>query len=175
MKLSIVEPLNPQVFEYVKLKTEIKGCSAFRFFTIVMYGIPLDNLAPQYNIVEYLNTLPEGDECTRDFDIAYANQLMNNPYSFIDLMQIMSSLQLSDEVFLLSNYSHPYVAQILDSLIKFIQERYSIYPYIINEYEDINDLAISDFQTIDGYKNFNADLDRFNMLYTTKEQIEECY
>lgn len=175
MKLTIVDPLyNNSLIDYVDTKCRSKGCTAFRFYTLLMYGIPVDNLIPRPDVIQILNTIDySSDEGTKAFDIAYANQLLYDKFSFVDFMQIMSSLQNCEETFILSNYKNQFVAQILDSMIKLIQERYSIQTYIVNEIEDINELAVSDFSSQEGYQAYIADLDRFNMIYKTKEQLSQ--
>lgn len=175
MKLTIIDPLyNNALIDYVDTKCRFKGCAAFRFYTLVMYGMPVENLIPRPEVIQILNSIDySSDEGTKAFDIAYANQLLYDQFSFIDLIQIMSSLQTCEESFVMSNYKNPFVAQIIDSLLKFIQERYSVQAYIVNEIEDINELLISDFSSQEGYHNYIADLDKFNKLYKSKEQLSQ--
>lgn len=173
MKLTIIDPIDDmRLIEYIQLKNTYKNCAVFRCYTLIMYGTPLDNLIPFPDLLQLIACTPMGDESTKEFDIAYANQLLNNPPSFIDLMQLMTAFQDTEEVFLISNYKHPIVASILDSLIKFIQERYSIRPLIVNDIEDIDELALCDFQSQRGYDTLIQDIDRFKRMYYTKEQLE---
>ena len=173
MKLTFVDPTYDQyIIDYIKTKEQCKKCIVFRFYSLLMYGAPLDNLIPLPQVMNLLFTTMEGDEYSKDFDTAYAYQLLTHQPSFVDLMQIMGSIQYTEEVFVISNYTHENVSPIIDSLIKFIQERYSIRPYIVNAVEDINELAVCDFQSHEGYINLIRDIDRFKMQYYTKEQLE---
>ena len=172
MKLTIIDPIDdPRLLEYIRLKHAYKSCAVYRFYSLIMYGTPVESLAPTRDILQYLLVEEDGDECTKKFDMLYAQQLINNPASFIDLMQIMNALQYYNEVFLISNYKHPNVSPILDSLIKFIQERYAISPLIVNAMEDIDELAKCDFQNEMGYQNLMNDMDRFRMTCYTPDQI----
>ena len=62
------------------------------------------------------------------------------------------------------DYTHPNAIPIIDSLIKYIQERYSINVYIYNDIGDINVLDSSDFQTKEGYMNYVEDMNRYMNL-----------
>lgn len=177
LKLTFVDATsNPSMvdiplFNWVKTKCEIKKCPVFRFYSLIMYGMPVEKLAPLPSVTQLLRESHFGDSNTKDFDIAYANQLLMNPSSFVDLMQIMGSFQHVEETIILSNYTHPLVYPILDSLMKFIQQRYSIESYIVNDLMDINDFKVSNFGTDIGYQNLMQDLDRYKQMFYTREQI----
>lgn len=161
-----------QLFEYVKTKHEYKACPVFRFYSLIMYGVSVDGMIPLPYVLNLLKESNFGDENTRDFDLAYANQLITHQPSIIDLMQVLGSLQFSEETFLLCDLRHPNVLNTVESLLKFIYERYGINSFIIKDVMDIDELKFSDFQTEQGYSTFIADLDRFKMTYFTKEQLE---
>ena len=173
MKLTIIDPIDdPRLLEYIQIKHDYKHCAVYRFYSLIMYGEPIERLAPQQELIPYLVADVNGDENTREFDMRYANQLLTNPDSFVDLMVMMNALQYFDEVFLVSNYKHPNVSPILDSLVKFIQERYSISPFIVNAMEDIDELSKCDFASEEGYKTLMNDIDRFRILWTPQKAIE---
>ena len=179
MKLSILDLLLPDgringdLSNYVMMKQQGKGCPIFNFNGIVMIGKFVNNLMPLPNVMQLLRESNFGDENTRDFDIAYANQLLTYQPSFIDLMQIMGSLQFSDETFLLCDMVNTNMANITESLTKFIYERYSINLFIVKDVMDIDELKFSDFQTETGYNNYIQDMDRFKISYFTKEQLSK--
>ena len=171
--MSILDPTyDPRLIDYVRGK-DSRTCSVFNFYSLYAYGIPLNNLFPMPEVVRLLVETMDGDESSRDFDIAYANQLLMNPQSFIDLMNVLGNLEKSDEVFILSNYTHPNMTGIVDSLIKFIQERYSLYPLIINTIEDIDEYQFCDFHSKEGYMRLISDLDRFKRMYFSRDQIDQ--
>lgn len=178
MKLSIVDPImdnqmaDPKLMDYIVLKNRMKNCPVFRFYSVLMYGTPVDNLIPLPDVLRLLGSTDDGDEGTRAFDMAYANQLLTYAPSFIDLIQIIGSLQFAEETFLLCDMRHPNVLYTMDSFMKFIQERYSINIFIIKDIIDIDELKMSDFSSQEGYQNMIADIDRYKMTYFTKEQLE---
>lgn len=173
MKLTFVDATTQrELLNWVTIKAEAKHCAVFRFYSLIMYGKPVENLVPKREILQLLRECQFGDSNTKEFDIAYANQLLMYQPSFVDLMQIMLAFQYSDETIILSNYTHPLAMPILDSLMKFIYERYSIQSYVVNDVMDIDELSKSDFESAEGYNNFITDIDRFKKIYYTKEQIE---
>ena len=66
-----------------------------------------------------------------------------------------------EEVIVLTDYTHPNSIPIIDSLIKFIQQRYSLQTIIINEITDIDPLQEFDFESQEGYRNYMNDLGRY--------------
>ena len=178
MKLSIVDPICPnltvnhQLLDYIVLKSNMKNCPIFRYNTIIVLGTSLNNLTPLPNVMKLLQNSNFGDDNTRDFDIAYANQLCSYQPSFIDIMQIMGSLQFSEETFLLCDIKHPNSINIIDSLMKFLQERYSINLFMIQDLIDIDNTKTTDFQSEEGYQQFISDLDKYKTQYFTSKQLE---
>lgn len=173
MRLSILDvTYDPRLLEYAMNKEKFKGAKIFNFYSLVMYGLALNSLIPVPDVMKYLFETEDGDEYSKNFDILYANQLLINPNSFVDLMTLMDSFQSVEDTIVLSNYTHPNMTGIIDSLLKFIQERYGIYPLIINTLEDIDELRVCDFESNEGYINLMTDLDRFRTTYFSKEQLE---
>jgi len=177
MKLTIINPvlsngmIDRDMMEYIDLKSKYKNCSVFRLYTMLMYGQPLNSLAPLPYVMKLLIESQNGDGSSKDFDISYAHQLLNNPPSFVDLMTLLSPLQFVDEVFLISDYENAMVS----SLVKFIYERYSINAFMIKDMMDIDELQVSNFDSEEGYSNLINDIDRYKMTYFTKEQIENDF
>ena len=97
----------------------------------------------------------------------YAEQLMNDKASFFDFMKMMSSLQStegSDEVIVVTNYTHPVVMPIVDSLVKFIQERYGIRSYISKYPEDIDPYTVSEFEDMEHYMLYLKDIEWYENM-----------
>ena len=172
MKLTFIDPMNNmELLEYIQIKNTYKQCPIYRFCTVLMYGTSIEMIAPLSNIVEILKQAnPNSDVNSYEFDCAYANQLLSYMPSFECLMTIMNSFQNSEEVFINCNYKHEFLYPIIDSLIKFIQERYSVRAYIVKEIGDIDELKTCDFETQEGYRNFLADYSRYQ-IYCNKEVI----
>ena len=166
MKLTFVDPtMDPRLLDWASSKDISGGCSIYRFYTIYMYGKSLDNLIPSNDCMQVLKKCGFGDSNTIEFDQRYAAELLCDPMKFVDLVTILLSLQRDQETIIISNYLHPYAMPIVESLIKFIQERYSIQSYVVNDCMDINDLKVSEFDTEYGYENFVSDIDRFHTQY----------
>lgn len=179
MKFTVVDLITPlgsinaDLMNYVMMKQEFKKCSVFRFYTLVMYGESLDGLIPLPYVMDILRKETfEGDSNSRDFDIAYANQLMTNPRSHMDLMKLVGSFQFCEETFLLSEYERN---SVVNSLIKFITERYSINTFLVKDVIDLDELSVSNFNSEEGYTNLINDLDMFNMKYLTEDQLKNSY
>ena len=100
-----------------------------------------------------------GDEASKIFDEEYAKQLSNKRASRFDLAIMLEQLQLKDEVILLSNPNHQIVGSIIDSLCKYIQQKYTVQAYIVNEVEDIDEFALSEFDTDEGYEAYVKDIE----------------
>ena len=138
-------------------------------------------------VFEYLlnNSFEDGDESTYKFDMEYANQLYNDENSFIDLMVLMFAVNGGNiannseeeilkggDVIVLTNYSNIFMQVILDSLMKYIQQRYGIQSYIINDINDYDSLEYSEFSNT-GMCNFISDVSRF--LYLTSKDADDLY
>ena len=167
MKISFIDPTGPDyesnqlLSNYITTKCEAGKAIAFQFYSLFMYGIQLNHLIPRKDIMQYLNSDIEGDENTRQFDILYADQLLNDRVTFYDLMTMISPLQMYEEILVISNYNHPNVTPIIDSIIKFIQQRYGLESYIINYPEDIDPFVFSEFKTDIGYQTYIKDFEWF--------------
>lgn len=173
MKLTFIDPINDiELLDYIKIKHTYKHCPVYRFCTVFMYGESIEMIAPLPNIVEILRQInPTSDINSYEFDCAYANQLLTYMPSFECLMLVMNSFQNSEEVFINCNYKHEVLYPIIDSLIKFIQERYGVRAYIVKERSDIDELKTCDFETQEGYRNFLTDYSRYQIM--SNKQIEE--
>lgn len=120
-------------------------------------GIEKLNLLPPTN-----GTLPFKDE--KEFDIAYANYIMSNDFTFMELMKIIIPIYEGKDVYIVVSRS-PYFDMITESLTKFIQVRYSIISQYIYDFNDLEfiDMDLS-FANIQGLYNLDVDKERFSRL-----------
>lgn len=170
MKLSVVDPQNdPRLLEYIVIKSIAMARAPFNFYSIIQYGTMLNNLIPLPEVMILLRESGYGDGDTLLFDTEYAKQLLYNDKSFIDLVSLLSNIEYQDEVILISNYSNKVIMPILDSLLKFIYERYGIDSFIINTIDDINTISVSEFASPMQYNVFITDIQRYYKL--TKQQF----
>ena len=71
-----------------------------------------------------------------EFDMKYAQWLLSAPNAFIDFMQIIYNMYLGYDVFLLISEDNN-LEQYIESLLKFIQQRYGYNGVIIKSMEDL--------------------------------------
>ena len=100
---------------------------------------------------------------TVEFDILYANYILNNTASFCDLMKIMINASCGRNIVILVHHDE-YRDAISESLIKLIQERYG---YNCWEIDDVDDLesASESFFSAQGIMNLDFDKNKFDNLY----------
>lgn len=180
MKLNIVDPQSdPRLIEYIMTKSISMARLPYNFYSIIQYGVMLNNLIPVPNVMILLRESDYGDGDSLLFDQAYANQLTVHEPSFIDLMSLLCNIEYQDEVILMSNYNNRVIMPILDSLLKFIQEKYGIDSYLINAIDDIDDLNSSEFASPFQYQTFVSDLQKYYKLINqsipiaSPEELEE--
>lgn len=175
MKLSIYDPQNDyRLVDYIVTRSISLGQLPYNFYSLIQYGIMLNELMP----IDLLRDLHYNDE-SFDFDRAYANKLLSHEPTFIQLMTLLHDIELRDETILLSNYTNEQMMPIIDSLLKFIYERYGIDSFIINTIEDIDHFTSSEFASQYHYQTFVSDVQRYYKLtkkptyIASREEIEE--
>ena len=175
MKLTFMTITEPSMIQYLKTSSSY----IFNLCSMITIGKPITHLLPYENIFQYvIQDNNEGDENSILFDKAYANQLMYDELTFIDLINLMITLEKYGEVIVLTNYENPYVSYAVESLIKFIQERYGVQSYLVNFLDDIDEWQISEFSQ-QGYMNYIQDVDRYKaftpieMLYHEGDADEQ--
>ena len=166
MKLEFVNVNNQSILNYVISQHELNNIPVFRFNSLVMYGYPLDNLQPLQDTLRYLvDSKNDIDGLNVDmynkFLAMYADQLINFIPSFVDLMRVLSVLQEVDKVIVITNYNHPLVMEIVESLISIIRQRYTLNSFIINDIDDEEPLAYSEFNDDLGYFQYIQDVERY--------------
>lgn len=114
---------------------------------------------------ERLNILPPfgleyGD---KNFDIMYANYILQNDIPFMELMKIIMTIYSGNNVIILSSKGNIYEF-VAESLQKFIQQRYSLVSYIVNDLDDWQYVEDTMFD-INGVYNLDLDKERFTYLY----------
>ena len=165
MKLTIVDPQNDyNLLKWVMTKVVADTRLPYNFYSIVDYGYRLDNLHPSPEIMKLLTDNGYGDGDSIKFDQAYANQILTNDASFIDFMSLMHEINRDEETILMSNYTSPIIMPILDSLLKFIQQRYGINGFIVNTEDDLDPFTYSEFGTLQQQVIFSDDCIRYYKL-----------
>ncbi len=105
----------------------------------------------------------------RDFDIVYANYIMNNDMVFVEFFQIIYNLYIGNDVFIIADEAD-WSENILESLLKLIQQRYGYNAVMVNSDQDYiyakNNL-FTDFAPGYGLYNLDIDKERFNNIIVT--------
>ena len=135
-------------------------------FTSLYSGLAHDNIYP---LAIHINTLNHTDMEfsdyveTSQFDIDYANYILNTPQVFENLMKIIMNEYIGISPIILV-HRDSYRDLLIESLIKLIQQRYSYSCWIIED--DLDFESIEDTQsTADGIRNVNDDIAKFRDLY----------
>lgn len=180
MKLTIVDPQNePKLLDWLMTKVLSDARLPYNLYSIIDYGIRLDHLYPNPTSLKLLEETTYGDGSTLRFDQAYATQILNDDATFVDFMSLMHGVIRDEETILMSNYTSKVVMPVLDSLLKFIQQRYGIIGFIVNTIDDLDTLGTSEFGTLQQQMVFSEDCVRYAKLTNkpiataTQEELEE--
>ena len=96
----------------------------------------------------------------REFDIAYANYIMSNDTLFCIFFQIVYNLYIGKDVFIIVS-TEDWSENLLESLLKLIQQRYGYNAVLINTEADYLYATNSmNFGFAPGYGIFNLDQDK---------------
>ncbi len=120
----------------------------------------LSNLTPSSSNIAVSN-MQLNDE--REFDIRYANYLSTNDAAFIDIMKIVYNLYQGYDVFCIADVGDEYNELFVESILKFIQQKYGFNGQILGSPEDFLYTQDSTF-TIQGLYNLDIDKERFAIL-----------
>lgn len=126
------------------------------------------NLSSLLEGFERVNILPpfKLDRNDREFDIMYANYIIENDAIFYEFMKIMMSLYYGlDTLILVDKQEHN--EYVNESLIKFIQQRYGYICNSINVNEDWEYVQESEF-SIQGLYNIDKDKERFAYIHVVQ-------
>ena len=102
----------------------------------------------------------------RDFDIAYANYIMSNDSVFMQFFWIIYNLYIGVDVLIIISGGSDWTENILESLLKLIQQRYGYNGTKIDSEEDYiyaRNYINSDFAP--GYGLYNLDMDKERFTY----------
>lgn len=96
----------------------------------------------------------------REFDIAYANYIMSNDTLFCIFFQIIYNLYIGKDVFIIVS-TEDWSENLLESLLKLIQQRYGYNGVLINTEADYLYATTSmNFGFAPGYGIYNLDQDK---------------
>ena len=96
---------------------------------------------------------------TVDFDSQYANKILSDPLRFTVFMDIIQCDYIGYNAIVLV-HREPYRDAFLESLLKFIQQRYGLNAWLIEDVEDIQSLKESQYNPM-GIIQLEKDLERY--------------
>lgn len=139
----------------------------------IPYGM-IDDLVV-YNLfslkegLDNLNLIPSVrmDYNSKEFDRLYAQNIISNDDTFIELMRIVYPLYEGKNVYLVTTLNDLFDG-LTESILKLIQDRYGYNYSIINSYEDIQYLDDDSDFSLNGL--FNLDHDKERMSYILMQQ-----
>lgn len=124
-------------------------------FTSLAEGLDTLRLLPPNNL---------GAISEYDFDVRYMNFIMMDNSNFIEFMKLIYKIYTNENVFLVVNDMDAWSNILVESLLKFIQQRYGINATYIKDIEDldsINDVEINPYY---GINNLDNDSERLSDL-----------
>ena len=95
-----------------------------------------------------------------DFDLKYMNYILEDNYRFCKFMDIVFNFYYHKNIFLIINYED-WSINLVESLLKLIQQRYGINSTMVNEPEDLTSIQDVDFDPYYGIRNFDMDKARY--------------
>lgn len=136
------------------------------------------NLASYKAGFNILNIIPPnelGRSDSNDFDIAYFNYIMYNDGVFVDFFRVIYYLYMGKDVYIMA-CEEDWAENLLESVLKMIQQRYGINAIRITDDYDYMDAKLNyDMKFADyGRMNLDADRDRFIYLIEKYKSITGC-
>lgn len=120
--------------------------------------IRLNNLIPSNNLGVFTG---------RDFDIEYMNYIMSNDFVFKEFFDIIYSLYIGTDVYIIVS-EDDWSENLVESLIKLIQQRYGYVACKINSVDDymyfLNSKNIPEFNKYFGIANLDIDKERYTYI-----------
>lgn len=106
----------------------------------------------------------------RDFDIAYYNYIFSYDNVFFEFFQIIYNLYIGNDVYLAMIDGIDWSENLMESLLKVIQQRYGYNAYRIEYPQDYQNALNhrSDFDPTFGLVNLDADKMRYTMMISPK-------
>ena len=153
---------DPKILQYTLDNYSIRRTYVYNLSSAI-YGFK--ELNGLINNMSQVFNKPIEDIDTLQFDVTYANTILNTPYRFADLFRMIYGTFEGNIVVVLIFHDF-YRDAILESLIKLIQQRYTINPWIINEIDDLQ-CVCEDSPLVQGILNYNDDVSRIRSLYAS--------
>lgn len=141
-----------------------------------MDGLMIFNYSSPVESIPRLNLMPPQYNFNSevDFDMWYANWLLNDKVAFHDMMLVVYAVYSGYNVYLCASYLDIFDA-INESFMKFLQQRYGLKCYVVKSPEDLECIHDDGCPfTIEGLANLDMDKDRISIeAYQSKQNNKE--
>lgn len=156
-------------------------CIPSDYSTRNMVILNLSGLTEGY---QRLNLIPQKDSRLdfmddNQFDLMYFNYIFSNEFMFMELMKIVTNLQMGKTVYLLVTRNE-WFDRITESLLKVIQKRYGCTYMVLNDPSDIptqiEEVSMDEGFRIDGLGCLDQDLQTYSYnvaRYETEAKIQK--
>lgn len=134
---------------------------------IDMSNTVLLNYSSYIEGIERINLIPSVygyDRTSVEFDKFYFSFIYDNDDNFMEFSKIFMSLYYGKDVVLLATRDESIFDDILESLLKLIQQRFGITASYVENIEDISCVEDVEF-SVQGLFNLDIDKERFISLY----------
>lgn len=139
----------------------------YKFSTTISEPIVVLNFCSLREGLNKLNLMPPNDlsavsRTEQEFDIAYANWILNNRYQFRAMMSIINTIvenQYWGVYLVIDNDKWIYV--VVESFLKFLQARYGVTATSVTTVEDIQYAGDTDIDPRYGIVNYDQDFIRY--------------
>lgn len=152
-----------------------------------MMVINFTSLMNDQSIPQLISLLPQVKLCNisdpnyqLDFDINYANYILQNPLAFIEFMAyiIIPWKQGYNVYVMIDKWGNEGLDMLNESIIKFIQQRYGFEPYRVYCIGDTREITTEVYYqdhscTMIGLSNLDLDIYRYEELTIRKQILEE--
>ena len=98
-----------------------------------------------------------------DFDVKYAQWILNNNQNFVEFMKIIMDIYNNFHIFIVISEDN-WSTILVESLMKLIQQRYGLSSLYVNDEEDILFGEECEFDTSYGIANLDIDKQRYTEL-----------
>ena len=140
-------------------------CVVFNI-TSMREDLPKLNLIPP----EYVGRLN-----SRDFDIAYMNYIFGYDPAFAEFFQIINNLYMGNDVYLVMTAGQDWSENLLESILKIIQQRYgynAVRIYTPDDYIQAQNTRMQ-FDPTYGLMNLDADKQRYAMMFMNMNPVPQ--
>ena len=118
------------------LSQSLPSTKELEIFSILSIAPPIEMIQNRMSSMGPIDVLTEEGEAL--FDLDYASFLLSNEIMFKNFFKIMNSHRMGNDVVIMVNRYDEFECMLMESLNKFIQQRYGIFANTVNEPMDLD-------------------------------------